>query len=167
MIFLIFSLLLILVTTNAQRPQNVALNGRATGSTNTGILSAASNAIDGNTDPIWIHGSCFSSQFEFSPWWRVDLLQTYKISSITITNRGDCCADLTQGAEILIGDSLTNDGNNNPRCTKISSIALGGSQTFHCDDMTGRYVNIIRNRVLGFLSFCEVEVYGVLANNCC
>ncbi|XP_056408894.1 fucolectin-like [Hyla sarda] len=165
MIFLTFSLLLILVTSDAE-PQNVALRGRATHSTNVGSPSAAINAIDGNTDPLWARGTCFSSQSELSPWWRVDLLKTHKISHITITNRGDCCADYINGVEILIGDSLANNGNNNPRCAKITAIPLAGTQTFQCNDMAGRYVNLIRTGISGHLTFCEVQVFGVPLNNC-
>ncbi|XP_073418096.1 fucolectin-like isoform X4 [Dendrobates tinctorius] len=147
--------------------QNVALRGRPTQSTNFESLSAAINAIDGNVDPLYQHGSCFSSKSEPSPWWRVDLLETYTISHITITTRGDCCPDLINGAEILIGDSLANNGNNNPRCVKITTIPQAGSQTFQCDGMTGRYVNIIRPDITGYLSFCEVEVYGSPVNCRC
>ncbi|XP_069829319.1 fucolectin-like [Dendropsophus ebraccatus] len=166
MIFFTFTLLLLLLTSSAEEFRNVALRGRATQSTNYGGLSAAINAIDGNTDPMWARGSCFHTLAELSPWWRVDLLETHKISHITITSRGDCCNDYINGAEILIGDSLANNGNNNPRCAQITSIPLAGAQTFQCNGMTGRYVNIVKPGVKGYLNFCEVEVYGVPLNNC-
>ncbi|CAN2391709.1 eel-Fucolectin Tachylectin-4 Pentaxrin-1 Domain, partial [Pristimantis euphronides] len=148
--------------------KNVALRGRATFSTNVGDrgLSDAVNAIDGNVDPFFNHGSCFSTQSELSPWWRLDLLEAHKISHITITNRGDCCADFINGAEILIGDSLANNGNNNPRCAKVTTIPLAGSQTYQCNDMVGRYVNIIKPGMTGYLTFCEVQVIGVPLKNC-
>ncbi|KAG8547782.1 hypothetical protein GDO81_027520 [Engystomops pustulosus] len=114
MISITFLLLLIIGTSNAQY-KNVALQGRPTQSSNAGWLSTGQNAIDGNTDSLYLHGSCFSTNFELSPWWRLDLLKSYKISHILITNRGDCCETFINGAEILIGDSLANNGNNNPR----------------------------------------------------
>ncbi|XP_073529891.1 fucolectin-like [Phyllobates terribilis] len=166
MIFSTFTLLMILAMSNGEELQNVALRGRATSSTNVGGPSSTISAIDGNNDSDYHHGSCFSSKFEASPWWRVDLLETYKISHITITNRGECCAELSSGAEILIGDSLANNGNNNPRCEKITSIPLAGSQTFQCHGMTGRYVNIIRPGITGYLSFCEVQVFAAPLNIC-
>ncbi|XP_077147951.1 fucolectin-like isoform X1 [Ranitomeya variabilis] len=147
--------------------QNVALRGRSTQSSNFEILSASINAIDGNVDSLYNHGSCFATKSEPSPWWRVDLLEAYRISHITITIRGDCCADLISGAEILIGDSLANNGNNNPRCVTITTIPLAASQTFQCDGMIGRYVNIIRPGITGFLSFCEVEVFATPVNCRC
>ncbi|XP_075703627.1 fucolectin-like [Rhinoderma darwinii] len=165
MFLLTFILLWISVSSSPDQLKNVALRGRATQSTNFGGYSSAINAIDGNVDPLYTRGSCFSSQAELSPWWRLDLLETHKISRITITNRGDCCAEYINGAEILIGDSLANNGNNNPRCAKISAIPLADTQNFLCDNMTGRYVNIALTGITGYLTFCEVQVFGVPVNN--
>ncbi|XP_072000081.1 fucolectin-like [Engystomops pustulosus] len=168
MFLLGFILLWISASCGTEQLQNVALRGRATHSTNFGGLSSAINAIDGNVDPFYPRGSCFSSQSEPSPWWRLDLLETYRISHITITNRGDCCADYINGAEILIGDSLANNGNNNQRCATITSIPLAGTQNFLCNNMEGRYVNIILPGKTGYLTFCEVQVFGarVDQHNC-
>ncbi|KAI4903208.1 hypothetical protein NFI96_008973 [Prochilodus magdalenae] len=66
----------------------------------------AYNAIDGNTDPNYNHGSCTATELQQNPWWRVDLLDEYTVTSITITNRGDCCPERINGAEIHIGNSL-------------------------------------------------------------
>ncbi|KAM3931075.1 fucolectin-like [Leptodactylus fuscus] len=164
MFLVTFIVLWISVSCSNDKLQNAALRGRATHSTNLGGLSAAINAIDGNVDPNYKHGSCFCSQSEHSPWWRVDLLETYRISHVTITNRGDCCESFINGAEILIGDSLTNHGNNNPRCGKVSSIPQGASQNFLCPNMEGRYVNIFLPGKKEHLTFCEVEVVGIPAN---
>ncbi|KAM9316349.1 fucolectin-like [Gastrophryne carolinensis] len=147
-------------TQRIPRDKNVALMGRATQSTNFKTLSSAINAIDGNLDPIYNHGSCFSSESENSPWWRVDLLKTHKISHIMITGRGDCCADYLNGAEILVGDSLANNGNNNARCAQITSIPLGATQTFNCFDMKGQYVNVVLPGKTGYMTFCEIQIYG-------
>ncbi|CAI9620752.1 unnamed protein product, partial [Staurois parvus] len=99
--------------------KNVALQSRSTQSSTDSLSSSINaiglNAIDGNSDPRYVSWSCFASKAELSPWWRVDLMASYKISHIMITNRGDCCAEYINGAEILIGDSLTNNGNNNAR----------------------------------------------------
>ncbi|XP_077345306.1 fucolectin-like isoform X1 [Lithobates pipiens] len=149
--------------------KNVALQGRATQSTNYETLSTATNVIDGNLDSEYKHGSCFSSKSQPSPWWRVDLLVSHKISHIMITSRGDCCADYLNGAEILIGDSLANNGNNNLRCAQITSIPQGATETFHCFDMKGRYVNVILPGKTGYITFCEIEIYGVpvINDECC
>ncbi|XP_018430797.1 PREDICTED: uncharacterized protein LOC108803457 [Nanorana parkeri] len=144
--------------------RNVALQGRATQSAiyrseHYGYQSAAINAIDGNRDPIFAHGSCSHTHNDPSPWWRVDLLRPYKIEYITITNRGGCCAERLNGAEILVGDSLADNGNNNQRCGVVTSIPLGGSMRFSCRGLVGRYVNIILRGKTQYLHVCEVEVW--------
>ena len=35
--------------------------------------------------------SCYTSSREEVPWWAVDTGAVQNISSVTITNRGDCC----------------------------------------------------------------------------
>ena len=54
---------------------------------------AANRAVDGNTDGNWGAISVTHTQGEDSPWWEVNLLAKYKISSITIYNRTDCCPE--------------------------------------------------------------------------
>ncbi|XP_044148075.1 fucolectin-like isoform X1 [Bufo gargarizans] len=160
-------------TEDKHQYMNVALQGRATQSsvllTKEGYIPIAINAIDGNQDPNFNHGSCIHTQHELSPWWRVDLIKSYRISHITITNRGDCCGERLNGAEILVGDSLANNGNNNPRCAVVTTIPTGGSQTFLCNDMVGRYVNVNLTGKETYLQLCEVQVFGaeVLKENSC
>ncbi|XP_010785276.1 lymphocyte antigen 75-like, partial [Notothenia coriiceps] len=66
-------------------------------------------------------------------------------------------------AEILIGNSLENNGGNNPSCAVVTSIPSGGTHTFECGGMIGRLVRISLNRPNSVLTLCEVEVYGELA----
>ncbi|XP_073529893.1 fucolectin-like [Phyllobates terribilis] len=147
--------------------RNLALHGRATQSSilsilEYGYLSMAINAIDGNQDSDFSHGSCSHTNNDFSPWWRVDLLTSYKINHITITNRGGCCEERLNGAEILVGDSLANNGNNNQRCAVVTAIPRGATQTFQCHNMVGRYVNVIVRGRKEYLHMCEVQVFGSL-----
>ncbi|KAM4695482.1 fucolectin-like isoform 1-T1 [Discoglossus pictus] len=148
--------------------ENVALQGRATQSAayrndQLGYLANALNAIDGNQNSNYYHGSCAIVNNDVGPWWRVDLIKSYKIGYVSITNRGDCCGESLNEAEILIGESLANNGNNNPRCAQITSIPLGATQTFQCNDMVGRYVSISLPGKKAYLQFCEVQVFGVPA----
>ncbi|XP_047672312.1 fucolectin-like [Tachysurus fulvidraco] len=136
---------------------NVALRGIATQSSS-GSTYLAPSAIDGNRNSAIYSGSCTHTNPETDPWWRVDLLAVYQITKLIITNRGDCCPERINGAEIHIGNSLINNGNNNPRCTVISSIPAGASVSYTCH-MPGRYVNIFIPGPNHVLSLCEVEVY--------
>ncbi|EDO38602.1 predicted protein, partial [Nematostella vectensis] len=103
---------------------------------------------------------------ENDPWWRVDLGVNYQISSLFIVNRADCCGGRLSSFEIRIGDSLDNNGNENPMCGSSYSIPTGGNSSIICSPLlTGRYVNI---RIPGkdkILTLCEVEVYPTIEGN--
>ncbi|KAG7469845.1 hypothetical protein MATL_G00133170 [Megalops atlanticus] len=138
--------------------ENVALMGIATQSSQFDHLTHAKNAIDGLRNAAYSSGSCTHTKLQTDPWWRVDLQRTYRVTSVSITNRGDCCHERINGAEIRIGNSMENNGNNNPVCAVVSAIPAGESVTFECHGMEGRYVNVIRPGCYKFLTLCEVEV---------
>ncbi|XP_068592336.1 fucolectin-1-like [Cebidichthys violaceus] len=137
--------------------ENLALGGKASQSS-LYMFGTASNAIDGNPGSKWEDGSCSHTKNNINPWWRLDLRKTHKVFSVKITNREED-SDRLNGAEIRIGDSLDNFGNNNTRCAVITSIPSGGVSEFQCNGMDGRYINIVIPRE-EFLTLCEVEVYG-------
>ncbi|KAM7382936.1 hypothetical protein PAMP_002630 [Pampus punctatissimus] len=139
--------------------ENLAIHGKATQSS---IYEncMAYYAIDGNRASNWAEGSCTHTRNDFGPWWRLDLQKTHKVFSVKITNRKSDTAERLNGAEIRIGDSLVNNGNRNPRCAVIHNIPRGYTQTFQCNGMNGRYVNIVIPGRKEFLTLCEVEVYG-------
>lgn len=95
--------------------ENVALRGKATQSDRyEHMFGDAASAIDGNRDSKFAAGSCTHTDEHNNPWWRVDLLDNYIITSVAITNRGDCCAHRINGVQIHIGNSLQLDGLTNP-----------------------------------------------------
>ncbi|XP_073714956.1 fucolectin-like [Misgurnus anguillicaudatus] len=118
----------------------------------------AKNAIDGIRYGS-VEAYCSCTGLEATPWWRLDLLDYYT-STIIITARSDGYFGETNGAEIRIGNSLENNGNNNPICGVVSGVT-GSTSTFSyaCDGMEGRYVNVILPGP-GHLTVCEMEVYG-------
>uniref|UniRef100_A0A671RYZ9 Fucolectin tachylectin-4 pentraxin-1 domain-containing protein n=1 Tax=Sinocyclocheilus anshuiensis TaxID=1608454 RepID=A0A671RYZ9_9TELE len=135
-------------------PGNLA-TGRTVTQLSTYVLWFAQQAIDFNPGFIQPSSSCSSTNIQTNPWWRVDLCYIYRVSRVVycrvvITNRLDCCPERINGAEIRIGNSLENNGNNNPICAVISSIPAGVSSTYTCNGMEGRY----------YLTLCEVEIYG-------
>ncbi|KAK1896169.1 Fucolectin-1 [Dissostichus eleginoides] len=152
-------LLLLLQTCSASTYQNVALRGKATQSDSYVHIGFASNAIDGNRDHKFYSGSCSHTDESSNPWWRVDLLEPYIVTSVIISNRADCCSEKLLGAKIHIGNSLDNNGLTNPVVGRISTIEALHTMTF-TDRVEGRYVTV---RILGdgkVLTLCEVEVYG-------
>ncbi|CAJ1063012.1 fucolectin-1-like [Xyrichtys novacula] len=138
--------------------ENLALQGQASQSSLHSV-GFAYHAIDGNKASIWGQASCSHTVNELNPWWRLDLRRTHRVFSVNITNYWNT-ATWINGAEIRIGDSLDNNGNNNPRCAVISSIAAGFTENFNCNGMDGRYVNVVIPGRTSYLALCEVEVYG-------
>uniref|UniRef100_A0A3P9AWS5 Fucolectin tachylectin-4 pentraxin-1 domain-containing protein n=1 Tax=Maylandia zebra TaxID=106582 RepID=A0A3P9AWS5_9CICH len=111
------------------------------------------NAIDGNRASNYNQGSCAHTNNNLNPWWRLDLLKPYKINTVTITNRQDCCPERINGAEIRIGNSLNDNGNMCcnliHRCWGITNLCMHG--------MEGRYINIVIPGRTEYLTLCEVE----------
>uniref|UniRef100_A0A8B9GWX8 Fucolectin tachylectin-4 pentraxin-1 domain-containing protein n=1 Tax=Astyanax mexicanus TaxID=7994 RepID=A0A8B9GWX8_ASTMX len=140
--------------------KNLAPRGKATQSS-LAFDGHPSKAIDKNKDTNYHQGSCTHTVIQQNPWWRVDLLDEFTITSIVITNRGDCCAGRLEGTEIHVGNSLINNGNDNPRVGVISSIPAGKSKSFHFKEgVSGRYLNVIIPGKKRILTLCEVQVFG-------
>uniref|UniRef100_A0A672KLF2 Fucolectin tachylectin-4 pentraxin-1 domain-containing protein n=1 Tax=Sinocyclocheilus grahami TaxID=75366 RepID=A0A672KLF2_SINGR len=133
--------------------RNLATGKNVTQSSTYGLWSAE-QAIDSNPGFRKSWSSCSSTDNQTNPWWRVDLSSVYRVNRVVITNRLDCCPERINGAEIRIGNSLENNGNNNP------TIPAGVSSTYTCNGMEGRYVNLFIPGYSKFLTLCEVEVYG-------
>uniref|UniRef100_H3ARV3 Fucolectin tachylectin-4 pentraxin-1 domain-containing protein n=1 Tax=Latimeria chalumnae TaxID=7897 RepID=H3ARV3_LATCH len=143
--------------------KNVAQQGTATQSSllATEKYERAANAIDGRKDNTYYSASCTHTKHELSPWWRLQLNKSYKISTIKITNRGECCAMRLQGAEIHVGDTL--NVTKNPKCGTFTSNVAGATETFCCNGMEGRYVTIVIPGRKEYLTLCEVEAFVVPA----
>ncbi|XP_016117190.1 uncharacterized protein [Sinocyclocheilus grahami] len=120
----------------------------------------AEKAIDGNRGLQQLYMGCSSTLNQTNPWWRVALPHIYRVSRVVVTNRNDCCTEQINGAEIRIGNSLENNGNNNPICAVIPAIPAGESYSYSCGGMEGRYVNLIIPGNMKILTLCEVEVFG-------
>uniref|UniRef100_A0A669BRW4 Fucolectin tachylectin-4 pentraxin-1 domain-containing protein n=1 Tax=Oreochromis niloticus TaxID=8128 RepID=A0A669BRW4_ORENI len=157
---------LILIILQGYPLSNVALKGEATQSS-TLSFATASKAIDGRRISFYSNGFCsHTAEDETDPWWRVDLQRSFTITAVKVTNRGDCCAERLDGAEIRIGNSLENNGNNNPRCGIIESLDGTPTYTFQCNEMEGRYINVIMPGSQKILTLCEVEVKIGLNSPC-
>ncbi|XP_057194067.1 fucolectin-1-like [Triplophysa rosa] len=143
--------------------ENLAFKGTVTQSS-TYLTWLPQHAIDGvryGPDPDDVT-YCSATTSESDPWWRLDLLDYYDIGTVIITARPDEHLEQTNGAEIRIGNSLDNNGNNNPICAVTSDPLPGQTISYSCHGMEGRYVNVIMPGRTSHLTLCEVEVYGVL-----
>lgn len=50
---------------------------------------------------------------DLAPWWRTDLLAVYKVSVVTAINIPDGLMEIILGSQILIRNSLEQNGNQN------------------------------------------------------
>ena len=91
---------------------DVPLRGSAVQSS-TYSSGSAGRAIDQSCVPLWGH-SCTQTYQTDNPWWRLQLDGVHRVSVIEITNRNDV-REWLDGVEIHIGNSLVNNGNDNPR----------------------------------------------------
>ncbi|KAG7267749.1 hypothetical protein CRUP_019654 [Coryphaenoides rupestris] len=138
---------------------NVALSGTATQSSTLGN-GEAKRAIDGNSSPDYSHLSCTHTGAEGKPWWRLQLPGVYRVSEIEVTNRNAARQRLND-VNILIGNSLVNNGNNNSRCAIIHDLPDSVTQTVQCRGMEGRFINFFKCQAT-YMTLCEVKVYGEL-----
>jgi hypothetical protein len=87
-------------------------------------VAIASEAVDGNTDSNYERGkSCSHTSFDKKAWWAVDLGAASSISSVTITNRGDCCRKLLSigisSRHAVIAGILKKQQTTTFKCTQI------------------------------------------------
>ncbi|MEE6525392.1 hypothetical protein FKM82_025349 [Ascaphus truei] len=91
--------------------QNLATSGKASQSSNYTPFATADKAIDGNKNGVFSTQTCTHTNNDKGPWWKLDLKQSYKIDTIVITNRQDCCPERLKGAEVRVGNSAENKNN--------------------------------------------------------
>ncbi|XP_072007080.1 fucolectin-4-like [Engystomops pustulosus] len=137
---------------------NLARNGEASQDSDytvSSVMGYARNAIDGVSNTDYEKGSCTHTAGINPPWWKLDLRRSYKISSVVLTNRQDCCPERLLGAEVRIGNS---PDNNNPVCGTVTSVG-NPSILFCCNGMEGQYVSVVIPGRPMWLTLCEVDVY--------
>uniref|UniRef100_A0A8C3J743 Fucolectin tachylectin-4 pentraxin-1 domain-containing protein n=1 Tax=Calidris pygmaea TaxID=425635 RepID=A0A8C3J743_9CHAR len=84
---------------------NAALGRPASQSSLFPNISIAANAVDGNRDGVWHHGSCSRTLREREPWWNVDLGGRRAVAAVVVKNRQDCCWERLRGAQVHVGDA--------------------------------------------------------------
>lgn len=124
---------------------------------NTFEAGHANRAVDGNKDGHWHRRSVSHTHGTDSPWWEVDLLDVYDISSITIHNRTDCCPDRLNNFTILVSNQPF-QGNYGGEVFNADKSTFTNSKTF-TNNKRGQYVRIFIEGN-GILSLAEVEING-------
>lgn len=158
------------VALGAALPSSQTVNlarGQTAVQSSTGWGGSAGRAVDGNTSSVYNNGSITSTRSEASPWWQVDLAQSYALSHITLWNRGDCCAERLADFYVFVASTdmrerTLADLQNDPSVWKVhhaSAVAAGRSVNFDTS-ATGRFVRV-QKATTGILSLAEVVVGGV------
>ncbi|XP_067661016.1 uncharacterized protein [Haliotis asinina] len=175
MVFIVCLAALLAVAKASNFGFNIAQN-RPTGSSSVFVngvpaITASSNlAVDGNFNSDFFAGSCFSSDVpanDPNPFWFVDLGSRRYVSGLTLTNRGDCCADRLSGLTIEVFEFNPTTSTETPEfCAMvIGGVALGQTVSLSCSPtVTGRFVRIRKPAATDPLTICEVTVSGGSVN---
>ncbi|WAQ95045.1 FUCL7-like protein [Mya arenaria] len=135
---------------------NVALGKPASQSSNyNSVKWFAPVGVDGNVGNNEIHqDSCFHTEVEYQPWWRVDLQQIYNITAVVIHNRLDCCDKRARNISLTIGELFG-------AMDQVSYLDgnFYATHTFSIDPpVIGRYVQMQLMGITEAFHLCEVEV---------
>ncbi|XP_046368461.1 uncharacterized protein LOC124143504 [Haliotis rufescens] len=126
-------------------------------------------AVDGGfgTDFIADNTTFATAVGDTMPYMDIDLGSNFLLVSVTITNRGDCCADRLRNIRVEVYNNDPTLGGTPQVCTTIGSTAPAASSntTFTCSAMAfGRYIRFNKFSMVDandILQFVEVVLDGV------
>ena len=136
---------------------DIALNKFTNSSTVSldGRLSA--NAVDGNPS------STFATKRETGTWFMVDLATEYKVLSITIQSRVDCCKSYLKYITLRIGSHNEKDKESNEICVDKQDQNNIAEKQYFCEKgpMVGKYVFVIKSGTAIPLTFRNILIYSL------
>jgi hypothetical protein len=144
---------------------HLALGKAATQSSTRVTGSAASLAVDGNTDGSFPGGFVTHTNLAANPWWQVDLGASAAVHSIVIWNRTDCCEDRLADYWVFVSDVPFGPGDT-PSILQSRPGTWGSHQTTTPNPSTtidtggikGRYIRVQLTGT-NYLSLAEVQVF--------
>lgn len=124
--------------------------------------STANKAVDGNTDGFFWNGSVSHTNYEYQPWWQVDLGSSRQLSTIRVWNRTDCCTELLGDFYLFVSDAPFQSTDltttiNQPGVSSYYMAGPAGRPTTFTINRMGRYLRIQRVGT-SWLSVAEVQV---------
>ncbi len=132
---------------------NLAL-GKTAEQLSTSYGGSASRAVDGDTNGKWSNGSVTHTNNQLRPWWQVRLGANYKIGTIKIWNRTDCCSNRLSNFDVFV----YNSAGNQVYKTTISATP-NPSVTINTGGVTGSRVRV-KLKGTNPLSLAEVQVFS-------
>ncbi len=149
-------------TTSSGGTVDLAL-GQSASQSSTLAGSAASRAVDGNTDGNWSASSVTHTDYDYNAWWQVDLGSVQPISSIDIWPRTDCCSSRLSAFYVFVSDTpfISTSVSTTLVQPGVSAYYMAGAAvdvTSFGIGRTGRYVRV---QLSGdnYLSLAEVQVW--------
>jgi murein DD-endopeptidase MepM/ murein hydrolase activator NlpD len=131
-------------------------------------VGLAPNAVDGNTDGVFVDKSVTHTKFELQPWWQVDLGRQVDIQNINIWNRSDCCSERLSDFYVLVSNLPFSSGNLDTVMLQggVSSYLVNGVGGYPSTVQINRSGRYVRVQLTGnnALSLAEVEVMGTESN---
>ena len=101
------------------------------------------------------------STTEADPWLSVQVADGSIITSVKVTNRGDCC-DRLSPYEVWVGSAAGATSGGAQRCggTRQEDYGLGETFPIACEGYRGGYVTVLLPGGSRILNLAEVEVFG-------
>jgi hypothetical protein len=137
-----------------------------------GVIGAASNAVDGITTTAWADGSCIHTALdESNPWWRVDFGRGVEVTGVRVYNRCDYgYRRKLNPFSVYVGNNATNVLGN-CACATNQFASLPPDRCIPIIDVTcdapviGQYLYIRLEGTERTLHVCEVQVRGYDRND--
>ena len=136
------------------KPTNLALS-KTSFQSSTLNGANASRANDGNTDGVYSDNSVSHTNYEYRPWWQVDLGGVKSIGGVVLFNRTDCCTDRLSDFDIYVSA----DGSTWQQAAGFSGQTLGARTELDMSSVSGRFV-AVQLRGSNYLSLAEVQVFA-------
>ncbi|XP_067678700.1 uncharacterized protein [Haliotis asinina] len=148
---------------------NIAMSKPTKASSIAFLKKSPGVAVDGDMSANWSSKSCFHVAVnDFTPWWQVDLLDTYVIVEVRVTSRQDCCTERLHdfALDVYQDNPVYNLSAISQLCYMYNGAVTqpGKTVVIQCKSfVTGRYLRIRGTKTKNkrdVLQFCEVQVFG-------
>jgi len=141
-------------TLSTPLPTNVALS-KPTEQSSTDEDGVSSRAVDGNTSGRWDDGSVTHTNKSTNPWWRVNLMNMFKVYYITIYNRTSCCKNRLSGFKVIVWN-----GNQKAWTYTYTGGTPDDLTSIEVPEVVGDKVEVMLPGSDRILSLAEVQIFG-------
>jgi len=136
----------------------VDLTGLPTSQSTTDFNAVSSRATDGNAASEWSSQSCTHTKREDNAWWKVDLMQPYRISTVRVVNRADTVGWEIDPFNVEVDETGCNEGLSlaDGETRNIECLMVGDEVKLHAPLRVASQKNKWEQRRV--LMVCEVNV---------